>query len=381
MTPYFASVSLAVVITDTLSKIASTATPARLHDKRIISWQAPFILQDQPGILTHQILRRRRFYSPLVRLPEARYSISMGMFENPVSSYDLHLHTYWSFDATAEPESYFRRASELGISCIAITEHHGLDSVQEISEISRRYAEITAIRAAELSVTTSIGVVDLLCYGFPKVYSEDLKIILDLYRSWLQAIGEATWKGMQSLGYDFSESNFVDLLTSYRPATVLAVQGNTEIKYHVLRSYFMERGFIFEESEYDDLINRAHKVASAPLQPDVDDVIPVVKRAGAVVAIAHPFVSYFAKDDERRMDMLREECALDGIECAHPTIPPEYGLLYRRYCLKHGLFSVGGSDSHGHEGKHMGDWLESKFGRHGGKDEWLDEFLDRIIQT
>ena len=87
--------------------------------------------------------------------------------ERPQSShacYDLHLHTCWSYDATAQAESYFRRARELGTRCLTITDHHVLDSLPEVVEVARAYPEIIAIPSAELTVTTSIGSVDLLCY-------------------------------------------------------------------------------------------------------------------------------------------------------------------------------------------------------------------------
>ena len=51
------------------------------------------------------------------------------------ATYDLHLHTYWSYDALANPEAHFVRARALGMRCIAITEHHLIDSQDEVKEI------------------------------------------------------------------------------------------------------------------------------------------------------------------------------------------------------------------------------------------------------
>ncbi len=296
----------------------------------------------------------------------------MNAADYPVSSYDLHAHTCWSFDAIEDPEAYFRRATELGITCIAVTDHFHLDSLPEVTEIATRYPEIRAIPAIETTVATSIGPVDILCYGFRQPFSADLQQIVARYHTWQRETGAATWKGMQALGFDFSESQFDEILTSYRPPRVLAVQGHTLLKYHYLRQYFLDRGFISEFAEYDDLLARAAAAASSPPYPGVDEVTPVMKASGAVVALAHPLY-YFNRDDERRMDQLRVECALDGIECAHRrSIPPELMPVYRKYCVKHGLFSVAGSDLHGEPGELEG------YGRHGGKEEWLAEFLDRV---
>ncbi|MDP7741137.1 MAG: PHP domain-containing protein, partial [Lentisphaeria bacterium] len=60
----------------------------------------------------------------------------MNAADYPVSSYDLHAHTCWSFDAIEDPEAYFRRATELGITCIAVTDHFHLDSLPEVTEIA-----------------------------------------------------------------------------------------------------------------------------------------------------------------------------------------------------------------------------------------------------
>ena len=97
------------------------------------------------------------------------------------AAYDLHLHTYWSYDATAAPERYFQQARALGMRCIAIADHHVLDSQDEVLEIAAAYPDLRAIPSAELTVTTSIGSVDLVCYGFPRQISSELQAVLDEY--------------------------------------------------------------------------------------------------------------------------------------------------------------------------------------------------------
>ena len=85
--------------------------------------------------------------------------------------------------------------------------------------------------------------------------------------------------------------------------------------------------------------------------------------------LAHP-VGYFLTNDRKRMDYLRELFSLDGIECAHESIPRELVDLYRKYCEEHKLLSSGGSDLHTPE--------EDKFAVHLGADAWLDEILERV---
>ena len=290
---------------------------------------------------------------------------------NHHASYDLHLHTYWSYDATTDPERYFQRARSLGMRCIAITDHHVLDSLDEVLDVAARYPDLRTIPSAELTVTTSIGSVDLLCYGFPRLLDPELQQVLEVYHDWQRAAGGAWCRGMQSLGYEYTDAQRVALLQSYRPPKAIQAQGHTHVKNQVQRRYFIERGFIGAESEYPKLVDRFRDRVSFPPYPSVERVIPVVRKAGVRVAIAHPF-RYFGGYDLARMDVLCDECHLDGVECAHPSVPPEYTKLYRAYCVQHGLFSVGGSDCHA-DGE-----VQTLFGRHAGEAAWLDEFLDSL---
>ena len=284
------------------------------------------------------------------------------------AQYDLHLHSYWSYDAYADVEDHFRRARELGVRYIAITDHHIMDASAQVLECGTRYPEVTAILSSEITVTTSVGGIDLVCYGFPAELTPQLQEISDYHHVWQRATGAAWSNGLQALGYPFSAADRLALLESYRPAEVIAVQGNTHVKNQVLRDHCVDRGFIANAEEYGELIARARRAVPFPPYPEVEEVVPIVKDAGVRVAIAHPH-GYFNQGDSARMDTLRQECQLDGIECAHRQVPPEFTPIYREDCVEHGLFSVGGSDSHT-----VGD-IQELFAGHGGADEWLDEFL------
>lgn len=290
---------------------------------------------------------------------------------SPMACFDLHLHTYWSYDATASPESYFRRARENGVRCIAITDHHILDSLSEVLDVAQGYPDVRAVPAAELTVTTSLGTFDLCCYGFPREIPKQLQRVLTMYHEWQRAYGAARTAGIRALGCDYDDARRVDLLRSYRPAKAMEVQGYTHVRNEVLRRYLIERGFIEKAEDYSPFLKRAAAAVPCPPYPRVEDVVPVVKSVGGLVAIAHPY-GFFSGYDVSRMDAICAECQLDGIECAHKIVPPEYSARYREYCVQHGLFSVAGSDTHDEAD------LDRLFARHVGTEEWLDEFLGRL---
>lgn len=293
------------------------------------------------------------------------------------SSYDLHLHTCWSYDATSEPEIYFQQNGRRDLKCLAITEHNNLDSLPELEDAAKQYPDIRLIVAAELSVTTSIGPVDLLCYNLPSCPSGALGDVLEEYRCWMREAARTRLLGAQDFGFDYSESEQESLLRNCRPERVLHHQGITLEGNAFLSQYFIERGFISSREEYDDLLENIGKKYPCPYPP-VERVVSAVKQAGGLVVIAHPARIYFRGDDLRRMDALREECSLDGIECAHPSVPEDLTIFYRTYCRKHGLISTAGSDSHYPEHVSIDSSNSKRFAHHLGEEEWLDEFLERI---
>ena len=285
--------------------------------------------------------------------------------------YDLHLHTAWSYDATARVEPYFAAARRYGVRCLAITDHHLIDGLESVRTVARQYPEVRVIRAAELTATTEFGAIDLLCYGLPDTIPPALQTVLAEYRQWQQAYGSAISAGVQALGLSFTDQQRRELLATYRPAEAIAAQGITHVRNAVLLNHFIAQKFVQTPEEFGAFMARLREKVTLPSYPAVTRVVPAVKAAGGVIAIAHPF-NYFLQHDLARMDALREICQLDGIECAHPGVPPEYGARYRTYCERHGLFSTGGSDCHDESG------IEQKFARHGGPAEWLDEFLAAI---
>ena len=291
-----------------------------------------------------------------------------------IATYDLHLHTYWSYDADTEPVRYFEQARALGVKCMAITEHHVLDSLPELREIAKDYPDVIFVPSAELSVTTSIGSVDLLCFGFPPALSTAVTDMLAAYHAWQRAYGAAVSAGLSAIGCPFSDEERLALLKTYRPEKAVQLHGATHVKVGIMRQFCVDRGYMKSFTEWGGLMERAAQAVPFPDYPHVRDVVPTVKASGARVAIAHPHV-YFNYGDVERMDQLRLECGLDGIECAHSAVPGKFIPVYRDYCEQHDLFSTGGSDCHSVAEMGKG------FAGHGGPDEWLEEFLERIHHT
>lgn len=298
------------------------------------------------------------------------------------AAYDLHLHTYWSYDALAAPASYFERARELGVRCLAVTEHHNIDSFGELVPLAAAFPDVRWIPAAELSVQTSFGPVDLLCYGLPVRPAGALADVLAEYHQWQNRAGATRIRALAFLGLAYDEAEHRRLLQTYRPAPVLEKQGLTPLGGPMETDYLRQRGFITRPEDRRALARRLPPELDFPPYPAVTAVVPAVRATGALVVLAHPTL-YVSGTDRRRLDALRAECHLDGIECAHPKVPPELTVFYRAYCRQHQLVSTGGSDCHRSEevataSSSSGFSDTPHFAAHLGEPAWLDEFLERL---
>ena len=283
-----------------------------------------------------------------------------------MATYDLHLHTEWSYDATAHVEDYFRIAQKKGTRALAITDHHLMDGYGDVLAAAAKYPEVGYLSGGELTVHCDLGAFDLVCLNLPRRPTPELNELWNIYHEWQRAYGRALSENFCALGFSLDDEARMKLLQSYRPQKAIDVQGNTHVQYAALLHYCIDHGFCKDAEGYRALRSR---FTDMPHYPEYDVVIPKVKAAGGVVILAHP-VGYFLTDDRKRMDYLRELFSLDGIECAHEAVPAELVKLYRRYCEEYGLLSSGGSDLHTPD--------EDKFALHLGEDRWLDEILERV---
>ena len=82
-------------------------------------------------------------------------------------------------------------------------------------------------------------------------------------------------------------------------------------------------------------------------KPKLRDVANIIREAGGLVFLAHPFEYKFENTIEF-IDYIRKEIKLDGIECFHPSAEKENRIeLLIEYARKNNLFISGGSDFHG----------------------------------
>ena len=49
---------------------------------------------------------------------------------------DFHMHTYFSYDCGTTPENLVRRCQEVGLNCIAVTDHNSIAGSRAVQAIA-----------------------------------------------------------------------------------------------------------------------------------------------------------------------------------------------------------------------------------------------------
>jgi len=299
-----------------------------------------------------------------------------------LASFDLHLHSYYSYDACADPEYYFAEAAKLGLRAIAITDHHNFDVLPDLRTLAVKYPEVGFFNGAELTGSTPFGTMDFVCLGLPWKVDGELKTLAETLRQYQIDKGDAISAVISKMGFEYTREERKKLLLSYRPAKVVEKQGITHVRNQLQASYWNSKGIVKDYQEWNEILwdEKTRYWEMMPKFPSADEIARIVHGAGGIVLIAHPN-GYFKGHDEKRMDALREFVKFDGIECAHPSSVPVNARFWHKYCEKHHLLSSGGTDLHSEMFRgELHDVFSHgwNFAEHLGQDRWLDELCERI---
>jgi len=254
---------------------------------------------------------------------------------------DLHNHTESSHDGSDAPEAVIERASELGLSAIALTEH---DNVKSLERGERRAKElgIEYIHGMEITCCRSIGQeivqVDVLGYFFPWPSPGIEALVRDL-ETRRSSYLELVFKGLRILGIPVT------------PDVVRAEFPDRRRSMTWVRATLQRKGHAVDKQASRNLQSEAVAAAGrADLVENIDarEAIERLRRAGATTFMAHPF--WLTRS--ARGGVPEEVCwthmehmidlGIDGFEAYSRDRTTEV----LDFCRRHKLPASGGSDSH-----------------------------------
>ena len=247
---------------------------------------------------------------------------------------DLHLHSTFS-DGSRTPEEVVALAREAGLSAAVLTDHDNWRGADRF----RAAADAAGLRTAvgmEISADVPGRTVHLLAYGFDPADAA-LASAMERVRGGRRARNAEIYAKLARLGCPVSpeeverEAGTPDLVARPHIAAALVRKGFARDRADAFRR-FLERG----APAYAD------RFRLAP-----DEAIRLVRGAGGVVSLAHPYSTRYDRSELRAFVARLAEAGLDGIEAYYTGHLPGQVEELLGLAAEFGLVATGGSDFHG----------------------------------
>jgi hypothetical protein len=264
---------------------------------------------------------------------------------------DLHTHTSCS-DGTDSPRELVNKAIVQGLELLGITDHDTTSGWAEATESLR--GSLKLVLGSEISCLTNDGVsVHMLGLLFDSKHEEMQRVLEETRDGRLPRMRKMIEK-MRAEGIDISIQD-VELAM---PA------GATMGRPHLADALVAKKIVKSRDEAFVDLLHNESRFYVSHAAPTPIEAISLIRRAGGVAVIAHPFASH-------RGQILKAEdfselvaAGLNGIEVDHRDQSPAERAMLRTIAHELGLVITGSSDYHG-TGK-----LNSLAENHTHREQW-----------
>lgn len=243
---------------------------------------------------------------------------------------DLHTHSTWS-DGLLSPTVLVEEAASRGVGALALTDHDTVAGIPEARAAGERLG-VEVVPGVELSTSLGRGgEIHLLGY-FIDIGDATLLAQLDEYA---RARAERMERMIDRL---------LRVGAPIDPERVREIAGHGTVGRPHLARALIEAGHAADLSDAFDRYIGGGRPAYVP-RPRVDpgDAIALVRGAGGVAVLAHPFS---VGGVEPVLDRL-VPAGLAGMEVEYGEYGPEDREILREIAARRGLIATGGSDYHG----------------------------------
>jgi len=244
---------------------------------------------------------------------------------------DLHIHTIYS-DGTYTPIEVVRKAKQLGLVAISITDHDSISGVEEAIRAGRKLG-IEVVPGIEMS--SDVGEDEIHILGYYINWQEEAFLAqLKIFQEDRVRRNQKLLKRLEELG----------MKLDHREVRDIAPQGVVS-RLHIAR-LMVKNGYVSSiEEAFEKWLNAGKPAYIKRMKVSPFEVIQLILKADGIPVFAHPYLS---KRDDLIPEMVKR--GLMGIEVYHSAHNMEIVAHYRRIAKKHHLLITGGSDCHG-EGK------------------------------
>ncbi len=241
---------------------------------------------------------------------------------------DLHTHTTHS-DGSLSPLELVRKAKDLGVSVLGITDHDTVGALDEAIEAGKTIG-VEVIPGMELSASSPEGEIHILGY-FMDYHDPMLTEALTIFRQ----------KRLERIERIVGKLNRMKI-----PLTVESVlaeaSGDSVGRPHIANALVNNGHAASYHQAFNKYIGEGRPAFEKKDEFSPEETIRLIADSGGLSFLAHPGRSV----DENLLHRLIKS-GLDGIEVHHPSHSPERIEFYRGIVSEYFLLESGGSDYHG----------------------------------
>jgi hypothetical protein len=264
---------------------------------------------------------------------------------------DLHTHTNCS-DGTDSPRELVNKAIVQGLEVLGISDHDTTSSWKEATESLRGSLKLAL--GSEISCLTPDGIsVHMLGLLFDPQHQEMQQVLEETRDGRLPRMRKMIEK-MRAEGMDISIEDVEQAMP----------KGATMGRPHLADALVAKKIVKSRDEAFVDLLHNESRFYVSHAAPTPVEAIKLIRRAGGVAVIAHPFASH-------RGQILKAEdfsdlvaAGLNGIEVDHRDQNPDERAILRTIARDLDLVITGSSDYHG-TGK-----LNSLAENHTHREQW-----------
>ena len=264
---------------------------------------------------------------------------------------DLHTHTTCS-DGTDSPRELVNKAIVQGIHVLGISDHDTTSGWEEATQSLRGSLQLAL--GAEISCLTNDGIsVHMLGMLFDPLHQEMQQVLEETRDGRLPRMRKMIEK-MRAEGIDIS----IEDVQNAMPA------GATMGRPHLADALVAKKVIKSRDEAFIDLLHNDSRFYVSHAAPTPVEAISLIRRAGGVAVIAHPFASHRGQILKAADFAELVAAGLNGIEVDHRDQNPDERQMLRVIARELDLVITGSSDYHG-TGK-----LNSLAENHTNREEW-----------
>lgn len=247
---------------------------------------------------------------------------------------DLHLHSTFS-DGTLTPEALAEACLEAKLTAAVLTDHDNSEGYERFSEAAKARG-IRTIRGMEISAEVPKHTVHLLAYGFDPAYAP-LEEELQRIRKGRLARNAEVLSRLSLIGCRITPEDVM------RESGGVGVTARPHIAAALVRKGYARD---IRDAFWRYLRRGAPAYAERYRSPPAV-CIRLVREAGGVVVMAHPYQTEFTREELRKFVAGLASEGLSGIEVHYTNYRESQRDFLLQLAKENSLFATGGSDFHG----------------------------------